>query len=88
VKFQRVLKIIKHASATRKVDYEILTDEGDTYFTRQSVAPDSAQTIIFFAKEVVGDQAVDHFPAGYEALFMHLKHRHLHSINGDKSNQG
>ncbi len=30
VKFQRVLKIIKHASATRNVDYEILTDEGDT----------------------------------------------------------
>lgn len=53
VKFQRVLKIIKHASATRKVDYEILTDEGDTYFTRQSVAPDSAQTIIYSAEPAV-----------------------------------
>ncbi len=50
VKFQRVLKIIKHASATRKVDYEILTDEGDTYFTRQSVAADSAQTVIYSAE--------------------------------------
>ena len=49
VKFQRVLKIIKHASATRKADYEILTDEGDTYFTRPTVAPDSAQTIIYSA---------------------------------------
>ena len=50
VKFQRVLKIIKHASATRKVDYEILTDEGDTYFTRQTVAENSAQTIIYSAQ--------------------------------------
>ena len=50
VKFQRVLKIIKHASAARKVDYEILTDEGDTYFTRQAVAPDSAQTVIYSAE--------------------------------------
>ncbi|MCK6189815.1 hypothetical protein [Pseudomonas sp. EYE_354] len=50
VKFQRVLKIIKHASATRTVDYEILTDEGDTYFTRRAVAQDSAQTIIYSAE--------------------------------------
>jgi len=50
VKFQRVLKIIKHASATRKVDYEILTDEGDTYFTRRAVAEDCAQTIIYSAE--------------------------------------
>ncbi|WEX18198.1 hypothetical protein P2T68_13075 [Pseudomonas sp. G11] len=49
VKFQRVLKIIKHASATRKVDYEILTDEGDTYFTRPTVAPNCAQTVIYSA---------------------------------------
>lgn len=49
VKFQRVLKIIKHASATRKADYEILTDEGDTYFTRPTVASGSAQTIIYSA---------------------------------------
>ena len=50
VKFQRVLKIIKHASTTRNVDYEILTDEGDTYFTRQTVAQDTAQTIIYSAE--------------------------------------
>ncbi|MDY7067283.1 hypothetical protein PsexTeo8_37580 [Pseudomonas extremaustralis] len=50
VKFQRVLKIIKHASATRKADYEILTDEGDIYFTRQTVAADSAQTVIYSAE--------------------------------------
>lgn len=54
VKFQRVLKIIKHASATRgaasKVDYEILTDEGDTYFTRHTVASNSAQTVIYSAE--------------------------------------
>ncbi|MBE8593231.1 hypothetical protein IQK56_21205 [Pseudomonas sp. MAFF 301449] len=49
VKFQRVLKIIKHANNTRNVDYEILTDEGDTYFTRQSVTADSAQTVIYSA---------------------------------------
>ena len=49
VKFQRVLKIIKHASATRKADYEILTDEGDTYFTRPTVAAGSAQTVIYSA---------------------------------------
>ena len=50
MKFQRVLKIIKHASPTRNVDYEILTDEGDTYFTRQTVAQDTAQTIIYSAE--------------------------------------
>lgn len=50
VKFQRVLKIIKHASSTRKVDYEIRTDEGDTYFTRQAVAENSAQTVIYSAE--------------------------------------
>jgi hypothetical protein len=50
VKFQRVLTIIKHASATRKADYEIRTDEGDTYFTRQAVAQDSAQTVIYSAE--------------------------------------
>jgi hypothetical protein len=50
VKFQRVLKIIKHASSTQKVDYEILTDEGDTYFTRQTVAANSAQTVIYSAE--------------------------------------
>lgn len=49
VKFQRVLKIIKHASEPRKVDYEILTDDGDTYFTRQNVASNSAQTVIYSA---------------------------------------
>ena len=50
VKFQRVLKIIKHASNTRKVDYEILTDEGDTYFTRPPVAKSCAQTVIYSAE--------------------------------------
>jgi hypothetical protein len=50
VKFQRVLKIIKHASSTRKADYEIRTDEGDTYFTRPTVAPGSAQTVIYSAE--------------------------------------
>ncbi|WDU64133.1 hypothetical protein LRS56_06420 [Pseudomonas poae] len=50
VKFQRVLKIIKHASEARKADYEILTDEGDTYFTRQTVAANSAQTVIYSAE--------------------------------------
>ncbi|CRM75284.1 hypothetical protein ACJ6YJ_08465 [Pseudomonas marginalis] len=47
VKFQRVLKIIKHASPARKADYEILTDEGDTYFTRRAVGENSAQTVIY-----------------------------------------
>jgi hypothetical protein len=54
VKFQRVLKIIKHAVAGRvasKAEYEIQTDEGDTYFTRQLVAADSAQTIIYAADQ-------------------------------------
>ncbi|MBB6286431.1 hypothetical protein FBY10_104129 [Pseudomonas sp. SJZ103] len=50
VKFQRVLKIIKHASPARKADYEILTDEGDTYFTRRAVAENSAQTVIYSAE--------------------------------------
>lgn len=49
VKFQRVLKIIKHASSARNVDYEILTDEGDTYFTRQSDKAESTQTVIYSA---------------------------------------
>ena len=55
VKFQRVLKIIKHVSVANrvpgKVQYEILTDEGDTYFTLKSVAPDSAQTVIYAADQ-------------------------------------
>lgn len=50
MKFQRVLQIIKHASSPGKVDYEIRTDEGDTYFTRQTVAAKSAQTIIYSAE--------------------------------------
>jgi hypothetical protein len=55
VKFQRVLKIIKHATATgraaSKVEYEIHTDEGDTYFTRQTAPSSSAQTIIYAADQ-------------------------------------
>ncbi|MGX0890729.1 hypothetical protein AB7M22_002737 [Pseudomonas sp. ADAK2 TE3594] len=55
VKFQRVLKIIKHCGASgrvaSKVDYEIQTDEGDTYFTRRLVTSDSAQTIIYAADQ-------------------------------------
>jgi hypothetical protein len=55
VKFQRVLKIIKHATATgratSKFEYEIHTDEGDTYFTRRPAAPDSAQTVIYAADQ-------------------------------------
>ncbi|EJM11025.1 hypothetical protein PMI21_05214 [Pseudomonas sp. GM18] len=54
VKFQRVLKIIKHAVSGRvasKAEYEIQTDEGDTYFTRQLLAADSAQTIIYAADQ-------------------------------------
>lgn len=55
VKFQRVLKIIKHADASgrvaSKVDYEIQTDEGDTYFTRRLATSDSAQTIIYAADQ-------------------------------------
>jgi len=50
VKFQRVLKIIRHVTAT-KFEYEIHTDEGDTYFTRRPAAPDSAQTIIYAADQ-------------------------------------
>lgn len=53
VKFQRVLKIVKHACATAraasKVDYEIHTDEGDTYFTRPTATSDSTQTVIYSA---------------------------------------
>ncbi|WPN60466.1 hypothetical protein [Pseudomonas sp. P9_31] len=55
VKFQRVLKIIKHADVSgriaSKAQYEIHTDEGDTYFTRQPAAADSAQTIIYAADQ-------------------------------------
>lgn len=55
VKFQRVLKIIKHAQAAgrvaSKVDYEIQTDEGDTYFTRRPDASDSSQTVIYAADQ-------------------------------------
>ncbi|WP_454870310.1 hypothetical protein [Pseudomonas lini] len=55
VKFQRVLKIIKHAAASGRVaskaQYEIHTDEGDTYFTRQPTVTDSAQTIIYAADQ-------------------------------------
>lgn len=55
VKFQRVLKIIKHASATgkaaSKVEYEIHTDEGDTYFTRRTAPSNSAQTVIYAADQ-------------------------------------
>ncbi|AHL33357.1 hypothetical protein CD58_10830 [Pseudomonas brassicacearum] len=55
VKFQRVLKIIKHTDASgrtaSKADYEIQTDEGDTYFTRRSAGGDSAQTVIYAAEQ-------------------------------------
>lgn len=55
VKFQRVLKIIKHAHVSNrivtKVDYEIQTDEGDTYFTRRPDPSDSAQTVIYAADQ-------------------------------------
>ncbi|WP_018928956.1 hypothetical protein [Pseudomonas umsongensis] len=55
VKFQRVLKIIKHAAVSSriagKVQYEILTDDGDTYFTRPPATADSAQTIIYVAEQ-------------------------------------
>lgn len=55
VKFQRVLKIIKHCGASdrvaSKVDYEIQTDEGDTYFTHRLATSDSAQTIIYAADQ-------------------------------------
>lgn len=53
VKFQQVLKIIRHVSVTTrapgKFEYEIQTYEGDTYFTRQPVALDTAQTVIYTA---------------------------------------
>lgn len=55
VKFQRVLKIIKHAAVSSRVaskaQYEIHTDDGDTYFTRQPATADSAQTIIYAAEQ-------------------------------------
>ncbi|MBC3377307.1 hypothetical protein HU762_25530 [Pseudomonas sp. SWRI92] len=55
VKFQRVLRIIKHADASgriaSKIDYEIQTDEGDTYFTRRPTIGGSAQTIIYSADQ-------------------------------------
>ena len=51
VKFQRVLKIIKHVSVTSKAGYEILTDEGDTYFTLKPAAGHSAQTVIYAADQ-------------------------------------
>lgn len=55
VKFQRVLKIIKHLGVSdrvaNKAHYEIQTDEGDTYFTRPPAASDSAQTIIYAADQ-------------------------------------
>ena len=50
VKFQRVLKIIRHVTATQFA-YEIHTDEGDTYFPRRPAAPDCAQTIIYAADQ-------------------------------------
>jgi hypothetical protein len=50
VKFQRVLKIIRHVTATQ-FEYEIHTDEGDTYFTRRPAAPGTAQTIIYAADQ-------------------------------------
>lgn len=55
VKFQRVLKIIRHAHsvgrAGGKFEYEIHTDEGDTYFTRQPAVLSGAQTIIYAADQ-------------------------------------
>jgi len=55
VKFQRVLKIIRHAHsvgrAGGKFEYEIHTDEGDTYFTRQPAVLGGAQTIIYAADQ-------------------------------------
>ena len=51
VKFQRVLKIIKHVSVTSKAGYEILTDEGDTYFTLKPAVGHSAQTVIYAADQ-------------------------------------
>lgn len=51
VMFQRVLKIIKHVSPPNKAAYEILTDEGDTYFTLKPAADLSAQTVIYAADQ-------------------------------------
>lgn len=54
VKFQRVFKIIRHVSATDRAcarfDYEIHTDEGDTYFTSRPARQDGMQTIIYAAE--------------------------------------
>ena len=54
LKFQRVLKIIKHTGAPGRVvgktEYEIHTDEGDTYFTRQPAVLNGAQTVIYAAE--------------------------------------
>nr|BFE95860.1 hypothetical protein GCM10020185_63960 [Pseudomonas brassicacearum subsp. brassicacearum] len=51
MKFQRVLKIIKHTDAASRVaskaDYEIQTDEGDTYFTRRPAAGECANHYLF-----------------------------------------
>ena len=51
VKFQRVLKIIKHVNTANKAGYEILTDEGDRYFTLKQVADCTAQTVIYAADQ-------------------------------------
>ena len=55
VKFQRVLKITKHVSVSNRVaskaGYEILTDEGDTYFTLKPAAANNAQTVIYAAEQ-------------------------------------
>lgn len=55
VKFQRVLKIIRHAHsvgrAGGKFEYEIHTDEGDTYFTRRPAVLSGAQTVIYVADQ-------------------------------------
>lgn len=53
VKFQRVLKIIKHVSVLNRIaktGYEILTDEGDTYFTLKPALDNNAQTVIYAAQ--------------------------------------
>lgn len=47
VKFQRVLKIIKHVNAANKAGYEIFTEEGDTYCTLKQVADGCAKTVIY-----------------------------------------
>ncbi|WP_249675332.1 hypothetical protein [Pseudomonas abieticivorans] len=51
VKFQRVLKIIKHVPLNTApgtvAAYEIHTDEGDTYFTRRAATASSTPTVIY-----------------------------------------